>query len=151
MKVKYALFFASLFLICLSACKKQSTLPFENSKTLIVGKWFVKSFASRLYYNGAEVDSAFNSNFTSSDYAEYFSDGTGIFSSYDQPSPSLVTFNYTISGPNLTQINAANTPSIPETITVLTSENLSFNYTLLVNDPNSGKIFTEKDVYDFSK
>jgi hypothetical protein len=151
MKIKYTLVIISLFFISLGACKKQSTLPFENSKTLIVGKWFVKSFASRLYYNGAEVDSAFNSNFTSADYAEYFSDGTGIFSSYNQPSPSLVTFNYTISGPNLTQRNAVNTPDVPETITVLTSKNLSFNYSLLIDDPNSGKIFTERDSYDFSK
>jgi len=150
MKVKYTLIIIS-FLTCLTACKKQSTLPFENSKTLIVGKWFVKSFASRLYYNGTEVDSTFNSTFTSVDYAQYFSDGTGIFSSYNQPAPSLVTFNYTISGPNLTQRNAVNTPAVSETITLLTSKNLSFNYSLLIDDPNSGKIFTEKDTYDFSK
>ena len=151
MKVRYVLVISLLVFMCLIACKKQSALPFENSKTLIVGKWFVKSFESRLYYNGAEVDSVFNSNFTSSDYAEYFSDGTGVFSSYAQPSPSLITFNYSISGPNLTQRNAVNTPDVPETITVLTSKNLSFNYSLLVNDPNSGKIFTEKDIYHFSK
>src|SRR5665213_1133561 len=119
MKVKYTLIIIS-FLTCLTACKKQSTLPFENSKTLIVGKWFVKSFASRLYYNGTEVDSTFNSTFTSVDYAQYFSDGTGIFSSYNQPAPSLVTFNYTISGPNLTQRKAVNTPAVSETITLLT-------------------------------
>ena len=151
MKTFTTLAIISLFIMSLSCCKKQSISTFENSKTLIVGKWFVKSSASRLYYNGTEVDSTFNSNFTTDDYAEYFNDGTGFFSSRSLPSPSLITFKYTIAGQNLTQINGVNTPATSETITVLTTKSLSFNYTLLVNDPNSGKIFTEKNVYDFSK
>jgi hypothetical protein len=150
MKFKYTLVVVP-FLICLSACKKQSTLPFENSKTLIVGKWFVKSFKSRLYYNGAEIDSSFISSFTNADFAQYFTDGTGIQSVNAKPAPNLSLFTYTINGNSLTQTDTGNTQSIPETITILTSTNLSLNYQVLIADPSSGRVYTSKDYYDFAR
>lgn len=138
-------------IVFLTGCKKQQAAPFENSKTLILGKWFVKSFASRLYYNGAEVDSTFQTSFTNADFAQYFSDGTGIKSSNASPAPNLSLFKYSVSGANLSLINATDGTVTPETITQLTTTNLSLNTERLIADPGAGKVYTAKDHYDFTK
>jgi len=141
-----------LFVILFSTvCKKQSASPFENSKTLIVGKWFVKSFSSRLYYNGAEVDSTFKTGFTNADFAQYFSDGTGIKSSNGLPAPNLSIFKYAINGSNLTLINDADGTVTPEIITELTSTNFSLNLERSVADPGSNRVYIAHDHYDFTK
>lgn len=143
---------AILFIfIFLSACKKQPSSPFENSKTLIVGKWYIKSFTSRLFYNGAEVDSTFQKSFTDADFAQYFSDGTGIKSSNASPAPNLSIFKYTVSGSNLSLINTTDGSITPETITQLTQTNFSLNAERLIADPTAGKVYTAKDHYDLTK
>ncbi|MDB5123912.1 MAG: hypothetical protein JWP94_2041 [Mucilaginibacter sp.] len=138
-------------LICLHGCKKGSTPSSQDSKKLIVGKWFTSSHLSRLYYNGVAVDSILKNNFTTSDFSQYFSDGTGIQSANDQPAPSLSLFNYTINGSNLNQFNSSDNSSLAEVITKLTSSDLSFNYTVIIADPGSGKIYTEKNYIDFKR
>lgn len=143
-----AIFFAFIFLI---ACKKQSPSPFEDPKTLIVGKWYVKSFTSRLFYNGVEVDSTFQKSFTNADFAQYFSDGTGIKSANASPAPNLSIFKYTVSGSNLSLINGTDGTITPETITQLTQTNFSLNSERLIADPTAGKIYTAKDHYDLTK
>jgi len=143
-----AILFAFVFL---ADCKKQSSSPVENSKTLIVGKWYVKSFTSRLFYNGIEVDSTFQKNFTNADFAQYFSDGTGIKSANASPAPNLSIFKYTVSGTSLSLINTTDGTVTPETITQLTSANFSLNVEHLIADPGVGKIYTAKDHYDFIK
>ncbi|GAC1312323.1 MAG: hypothetical protein NVSMB24_33590 [Mucilaginibacter sp.] len=138
-------------LICLNGCKKESTPPFQDSKKLIVGKWFTFSHLSRLYYNGIAVDSSFKQNFTANDFSQYFSDGTGIQSTNYQPAPSLSLFHYTISGSNLNQFNSSDNSSVAEVITTLTSTDLSLNYSLIIVDPGSGKVYTEKNYVAFKK
>jgi hypothetical protein len=138
-------------LIYLTGCKKESTSLSQDSKTLIVGKWFISSHISRLYYNNVEVDSIFKTTFTTSDFSQYFSDGTGIQSANSQPAPSLSLFNYTINGSNLNQFNSSDKSSIAEVITKLTPSDLSLNYSLLIADPGSGKVYTEKDYFDYKK
>jgi len=143
---------AILFLlIFLTACKKESSSPFGNSKTLIVGKWYVKSFSSRLFYNGIEVDSTFQKSFTNADFAQYFGDGTGIKSANASPAPNLSIFKYTVSGPNLSLISPTDGTVTPETITQLTSTNFSLYIERLIADPVAGKVYTAKDHYDFTK
>jgi len=143
-----AILFFFLFLI---ACKKQSSTPFENSKTLIVGKWYVKSFTSRLFYNDIEVDSTFQKSFTNADFAQYFSDGSGVKSTNASPAPNLSIFRYTINGANLSLINATDGSVTPEIITQLTATNFSFNVERLIADPTAGRVYTAKDHYDFTK
>jgi hypothetical protein len=141
-----------LFLfIFLNGCKKGSTPSSQDSKKLIVGKWFTFAHLSRLYYNGVAVDSIFKNNFTTADFSQYFNDGTGIQSASNQPAPSLSFFHYTINGSNLNQFNSLDNSSIAETITLLTATDLSVNYTLNIPDPASGRVYTEKDYVDFKK
>ncbi|HWZ15704.1 MAG TPA: hypothetical protein VNW95_10755 [Mucilaginibacter sp.] len=138
-------------LICLNGCKKDSTPLSQDSKKLIVGKWFTFSHLSRLYYNGVAVDSTFKQNFTTNDFSQYFSDGTGIQSTNYQPAPSLSLFHYTINGLNLNQFNSSDNSSVAEVITTLTSTDLSLNYALIIADPGSGRVYTEKNYVVFKK
>lgn len=138
-------------LICVNGCKKESISSSQDPKQLIIGKWFTFSHLSRLYYSGVAVDSTFKQNFTVSDFSQYFSDGTGIQSANNQPAPSLSLFRYTINGSNLNQFNSSDNSSIAEVITKLTATDLWLNYTLIIPDPGSGKIYTEKDYIELKK
>ena len=147
MKHKYLVLIFFIFFY-LNSCKKNSQAP--NSSVSIVGKWFVTSHKSKIYQNGIKLDSTFKTNFTTEDFIQYFSDGTGITSSTNSPSPSLSAFKYTINGSNLTQFNSGGA-GVLETITELTADNLSIHYTLLVTDPNNGSTDNETDDYNLSK
>jgi len=124
-----------VLLFCLNSCKKDSKAP--NSGVSIVGKWFITKQSSVLSYNGSQVNAFTKTNFTSSDFVEYYSDGTGYFSQTGTTGPSLTEFTYTLAGTALTQFTSNNNSGTPETITSLTASGLSIHAVSLVTDPNN--------------
>jgi hypothetical protein len=137
-------------MFCLNACKKDSQPA--NSNVTIVGKWFITKQSSELYYNGAEIEAFTDTSFTTNDFAEYYSDGSGYFSMNSTSGPSLTEFTYTLKGTALTQFTGAKNTATPETITNLTTNNLSIHAQSLVPDPSgSGQIDTEIDDYNYKR
>ncbi|MDF2433227.1 MAG: hypothetical protein JWP44_2858 [Mucilaginibacter sp.] len=133
--------------LCFYACKKDTTVP--QSTVSINGKWYLSAHHSKLYYNGVLLDSVFYHHFTTSDFIEYYSDGTGIISTNAIPSASLTSFKYTLSGLNLIQYISVTSKGLPEKITKLTKDSLSISYALLIIDSNSGNTDNETDEFNY--
>jgi hypothetical protein len=136
-------------MLCFYACKKDTAMP--QSTVSINGKWYLSTHHSKLYYNGALIDSLYYNHFTTNDFIEYYSDGTGIISTNATPAPSLTSFKYTLSGLNLIQYTSITSNGLPEKITKLTKDSLSISYMLLVTDANSGRTGNETDEFDYVK
>jgi len=149
MKCKYML--SGLFLLMfLIACKKD--LPVPTAVVSIAGKWFITKQSSELFYNGVQINAYTKTRFTTTDFVEYYGDGTGYFSAYTATGPSLSEFTYTITGTNLMQYTSSKNQGIPETITVLTASNLSIHAVSSVPDPdNSGQLDNEVDDYNYTR
>ncbi len=149
MKCKYLLL-SVVFIICLSACKKESKSA--NQNVTIVGKWFIIRQSSFLFYNGTQIDSFSKNNFTSSDFVEYYSDGTGYFSQAGSNGPSIIEFTYTLKDSTLTQHDGTNAQNLIETIRGLTANNLSIHAQSTIPDPNNGaQLDTEIDDLSYSR
>ena len=149
MKYRYLLL-SLVLLLCLNSCKKDSTVP--NSSVSIVGKWFITKQSSVLSYNGAQISAFTDTSFTTVDFAEYYSDGTGYFSQNSTTGPSLTEFAYTLKGTALTQFTSTNTAGTPETITSLTASSLSIHAESLVPDPNNpDQLDNEVDDYSYTR
>ena len=146
MKYKCLQLVFPFLLLYFYSCKKEVANP--ESKVSIVGKWYLISHRSKLYYHEIPIDSLFHTHFTPNDFIEYFSDGSGIISSNSTPTPLLVSFQYTVNGLNLTQFSSVATQGIPEKITKLTKDSLSIYYVLSITDPDTG--VTENETDDFS-
>jgi hypothetical protein len=149
MKCRYML--PGLFLLmCLIACKKD--LPVHTAVVSIAGKWFITKQSSELFYNGVQINSYTDTHFTTTDFVEYYGDGTGYFSAYTATGPSLSEFTYTLTGTNLMQYTSSKNPGIPETITVLTANNLSVHAVSSIPDPNnSAQLDKEVDDYNYTR
>ena len=143
------MFFALFIPLLFAACKKNEVGP-VTSQTLIEGKWYVASHTSSVYTKGKLIDTATRTTFTPDDFIEYDSDGSGYTSSKASPSPSLKLFKYTINGLNLVQIDFDGSPGLPETITTLTANDLSYHYTVTSTD-YTGQQYMEADTYTFKR
>ncbi len=150
MKYKYPLL-GFVLLLCLNSCKND--LPVPNTTVTIVGKWFVTKQNSELFYNGVLINSFTQTNFTSTDFVEYYGDGTGYFSKASSTGISIAEFKYTLSGTALIRYTANNnTVGTPLTITSLTANSLSTHAVAMVSDPNNqGQIDQEIDDDTFTK
>jgi hypothetical protein len=149
MKYRCVLLVLPGMLLCFYACKKDTAMP--QSTVFINGKWYLSTHHSKLYYNGALIDSVFYNHFTTNDFIEYYNDGTGIISTNAIPAPSLTSFKYTLSGLNLIQYTSVTSKGLPEKIIKLTKDSLSISYMLLVTDANSGQTGNETDEFDYVK
>jgi hypothetical protein len=134
-------------LLCLYSCKKESPAP--SNPVLILGKWFNTKVTTKLYNNGAEVDSTNTISFTTDDFVEYYSDGSGYYSHASSEGPTLSEFTYTLKGAALSEFTSVENNSVPETITGLTATNLSIHAVSLVPDPNDPTI-TDTEIDDLS-
>jgi hypothetical protein len=144
------LLLVGVLIFCLGSCKKDSKAP--NSDVSIIGKWFSVTQNSELFYNGAQIKAITKTNFTTDDFVEYYSDGTGYFSKSSTPSPSLTEFTYTLKGTTLTQYASKENAGILETITILTASNLTIHAESSVVDPNnSDQVDTEIDDFTYSR
>jgi hypothetical protein len=148
MKRSCLLLIIPVLFICFNSCKKVLQVP-TISKS-IVGKWFITKQRSQLFNNGALVNNFTKTNFTTDDFAKYFSDGSGYFSKSSSVSPNISLFTYTLSGSSLTQYINGNSKGMLETITNLTQNSLSIHAESLVPDPNdSSLIDNEIDDYTY--
>jgi hypothetical protein len=147
MKSKYILLFFSVVLTCFCACKKDAA----KRQISIIGKWHTTSLHATAYFNGAQIYSLAKTAFTTDDFVQYFSDGTGILSASTDHSPSLSSFTYKINGSTLTQLDSGGGAAIAETITKLTTDSLSIHYAILVIDSNTGLLDNEIDDYTFKR
>lgn len=134
MKYKYLLL-SVVLLAFLNACKKDSKAPAQS--VTIVAKWFAAKQSSGLYFNGVEISSFADTTFTSVDFVEYYSDGTGYFSRNSSTGPSLTEFTYMLKGTDLTQYTSHINAGTPETITTLTANSLSIHAVSQISDPNN--------------
>jgi hypothetical protein len=123
------------FLLCLNSCRKN--LPVPNTAVTIVGKWFATKQNPDLCYNGALINPFTQTNFTCTDFVEYYGDGTGYFSKASSTGISIAEFKYTLSGTALIQYTANNTVVMPLTITSLRANSLSTHAVAIVSDPNN--------------
>jgi hypothetical protein len=147
--IKSQLLSIVLILSLLAACKKNDTAP-VTSQTLIAGKWYVTSHTFNVYSQNKLIDTATRTAFTTDDFIEYDSDGTGYTSTEASPSPSIKLFKYSISALNLVEVDLTGSPGLPETITTLTANNLSYHYTITTTD-DSGQQYIEADTYTFKR
>ncbi len=139
-----------VLLFSLNSCKKDSTDP--NSTVTIVGKWFITKQSSELLYNGSQIKAFTKTSFTTDDFVEYYSDGSGYFSKTSAPSPSLTEFTYTLKGTTLTQYTSKESAGILEKITVLTDSNLAIHAESLITDRNnSDQVDTEIDDFTYTR
>jgi len=146
MKYLYTLAIMSIFLTSMISCKKDAPFP-----VTIIGKWYITKQQSQLFYKGILLDSYIDTSFTTNDFVDYFVDGSGYFSQNTATSPGISEFTYTVNGNILTQIVSGGTAT-PETITLLTTNNLSIQANSLVPDPNnSGQLDNELDNYNYTK
>lgn len=141
MKCK-CLLLSVICVIWLSACKKESK-PATQGVT-IVGKWFITKQSSLLLYNGVQIDSFSKNNFTSTDFVEYYADGTGYFSQASSNGPSITEFTYTLKDSTLTQHDGTNAQNLIEKVTALTVNNLSIHAQSTVPDPNNGASWIQR-------
>jgi hypothetical protein len=149
MKYKYLLL-SVVLLICLNACKKDSKTPAPT--VTIAAKWFITEQSSELYFNGEEISSFVDTTFTSVDFVEYYSDGTGYFSRSSSTGPSLTEFTYTLKGSALTQYISNVNTGTPETVTDLTVNSLSIHAVSQIADPNNpSQNDTEIDDYTYKR
>jgi hypothetical protein len=146
MKYRYFLLFAFV-LVGMYSCKKNNPAPAPS--VTIVGKWQVTKQHSKLYNNGVVVDSVNKSKFTSSDFVEYYSDGSGYYSKSTPTGPSLSEFTYTISGTAIVQYGSVENAGFPETVTALTASSLAVHSVFKVSDPNDPAV-TDTEIDDFS-
>jgi hypothetical protein len=149
--VRYKNFLLILILLpALYSCKKQ--VPKPAPVALIVGKWLPVNESSELYYNGVQIDSVRKTRFSTDDFVQYYSDGTGYYSKSSPTGPSLSEFTYVVSGKILTQYYNAEHIAVPGTITDLTTTSFSVHIIFLVSDPNNpGMIDTEIDDFTYKK
>lgn len=139
-----------VLLFGLNSCKKDSQTP--NSGASIVGKWFRTKQNSELFYNGVQIKSFTKTNFTTDDFVEYYSDGSGYFSMNTATGPGITEFSYTLKGTSLTQYTSSSNTGAPETVTSLTASNLSIHAQYLITDPNnSDQVDTEIDDFTYTK
>lgn len=150
MKCRYLVLFISFLLICFCSCKKNNTAP-QNTATAILGKWYVTSHTSTTYSEGKLLDTATRTSFTTNDYIQYFSDGSGILSSEATPSPSYTQFKYTINGQTLVQSDTGGGEMINETIKTLTVSSMAIHFTITYVDIGTGDIDIETDDYSFKR
>ena len=139
-----------IVLIGLNSCKKDSAPPAKSAT--IVGKWLVTKQVSEFLYNGHQVDSVKKTTFTSDDFVQYDSDGTGYYSRSSSNGPSLSKFNYTVSGSVVTEYYSAENEATKETITILTQSSLSIHTESSGPDPNNPNATdTEIDNFTYSR
>jgi len=146
MNYKYLLLSVIVF-VCIYSCKKNVASPV--APVSIIGKWQLIKLYSQLYNNGVLIDTVKQSKFTSSDFVEYYSDGTGYYSKFTLTGPSLSEFTYTIKGTQITEFVSVENTGIPQTITELSATNLSVHMQSLVPDPNDPTV-TDTEIDDFS-
>jgi len=140
----------SVVAVCLNSCKKNGVAP--APAPTIVGKWQLTKQASELYSNGVVIKTVVKSNFTTSDFVEYYSDGTGYYSTFTPAGPSLSEFTYTIHGTDITEFVSAENAGFPETVTTLTSNTLAIHAVSQVPDPSDpGITDTEIDDITYTK
>jgi hypothetical protein len=95
--MKPKIILAVFVLLYLSACKKEVI----NSPTL-VGKWYEQKIITQIYQDSTRISSSTTTGFTSKDYAQFNSNGTGIGSASDTTGTFFMPdFNFTLSGTNL--------------------------------------------------
>jgi len=141
---------ASLLLFGLGSCKKEAK-P-ETTSQLLVGKWYFTNLVSVLSRNGVVLDTSRRTNFTNTDFVEYYTDGSGYYSKSTSQGTSLTEFNYSISGNTITQFSNAVSKGQPETIKTINSNSLAIHAVSLVPDPNDPTLTdTEVDDYTFSR
>jgi len=147
--MKYKCLLVSFFLFCcLFSCKKDNSDP--SGGITIVGKWFVTKQASVLYNNsGGQIATFTKTNFTNADFIEFYSDGSGYMSQTNQSGPSLSEFSYTVSGSKLVQYTSSLPTGTPETITNLTTKNMSIHIVSRFSDPNDPSV-TDTEIDDFT-
>jgi hypothetical protein len=144
MRYKYVLL---VVIVLFASCKKLSPSPQPS----IVGKWFEIKHSYVLLQNGAKVGASTKTSFTNDDFAQYFVDGTGFFSSSASPAPSLSLFKYTLSGSILTQFNNGDTTGLNETVG-LSANSLSVHYVVQIVDPaNPNALDQEVDDFNFRR
>jgi hypothetical protein len=149
MKYKYLLL-SVVLLFCLNSCKKDAKAP--NPGVTIVGKWLLTKHNSVLSSSGVQLSASTDTTFTAVDFVEYYSDGTGYFSTTSLTgSPSLAEFTYSLTGTSLTQNNSSKLKSMPETITSLTARKLSVNAISSIVDTDTGLLYTEIDDYYYTR
>jgi hypothetical protein len=137
-------------LMCLWSCKKNTAMPVPAVS--IVGKWQLTKVSSKLYSSGVLIDSAKKTNFTNSDFVEFYSDGTGYYSQSTSDGPSLNEFTYTLKGSVITEFRSIENIGVPETVTSLTANSLSIHAESLIPDPNDPTVYdTEKDDLSYIK
>jgi hypothetical protein len=132
---------------CFISCKKVLQVP-TISKS-IVGKWFITKERSQLFNNGALVNNFTKTNFTTDDFVQYFSDGSGYFSKSSTTSPNISLFKYTLNGSDLMQYINGNNAGTAETITSLTQNSLSIHAESLVSDPNDSSL-VDNEIDDYT-
>jgi hypothetical protein len=149
MKSRYLLV-VGVVLLSLNSCKKNSA-P-SPQPVSIVGKWFYARQATELYNGGTEINTINKTNFTTDDFVEYYSNGTGYYSQSTALGPSLSQFTYTLKGTALTEYTSAADGGLPETITTLSADSLLIHAVILVPDPNDPSVNdTEVDDYTFTR
>ena len=148
MKYKYLLLVV-VIAVCLGSCKKSSQAPKPN--VTIVGKWLITRQNSVLSNNGVQLSTFTDTTYTAADFVEYYSDGTGYFSTHSATGPSITEFTYSLTGTSLLQNTSSENKSRPETITSLTANNLSIHAVFTVADPNTGGADTEVDDYYYTR
>jgi hypothetical protein len=148
MKCSYLLL-GIVLLMCLNSCKKDAAPP---ATPTIIGKWFITKQASEVYNNGVKVEAFTVTSFTTDDYIEFDSGGTGFNSSASSTGPSLAEFTFTLKGTALTIVNSVAIDGAPETVTSLTANGLAIHAVSQVPDPNDPTVLdTEVDDFTYSR
>jgi hypothetical protein len=139
--------FSALFIL---SCKKGSAVS-ATPAVSIIGKWYVTDHIETHYFQNTLVDSNNYKQFTTDDYIQYFTDGSGIGSVNATPAPRLSIFKYTIDGTALMVYNSVGNPGVPQTVTKLTATELAIHFVQLVSDPYTGNQDVETNDFTFKK
>jgi hypothetical protein len=135
------------FITSLFSCKKDNTATVS-----IVGKWYITRHSSQILNNGTLLSSSTITKFTSNDFAQFYSDGSGYYSESVLLSPTIIEFNYLVKGNAITiYTNVVSSGNIG-TITILALNSLSIHTEALIVDQNNpDQTDNEIDDYDYSK
>jgi hypothetical protein len=147
MKNNYIPVLLGFLFIFLFSCKKDDTATVS-----IVGKWYITRHSSQILNNGTLLSSTTVTKFTSNDFAQFYSDGSGYYSESVLLSPTIIEFNYMVKGSAITiYTNVVSSGNIG-TITNLALNSLSIHTeTLVVDQNNPDQTDNEIDDYDYSR
>jgi len=147
MKNNYIPVLFGFFITFLFSCKKDNTTVVS-----IVGKWYNIKHTSQTLNNGTLLTSSTTTKFTTDDFAQFFSDGSGYYSESVLLSPTIIEFNYMVNGKAITIYTNSVTGGNTGSITSLASNSLSIHTeTKIVDQNNPDQTDDQIDDYDYSR